>query len=229
MTQRDDSKQYEIPHLVLQSNRYRMRSHVYTKQQLQIWVCGLLLVLAELCTGETLSVTVTWYSCLLYCCGCLGRALMWLWASYDRKRTTSCSLMFIGPCIIAVVEEWKTNLMSLAILFHLLCAQHVSDINISIFRSLRCHLLFSFTSHVLNMFRALIYPSSGACDCVDKLPHRSSCSQFVVCWSFAAADIWWCSFRRLKQCFNLQNEHHQKPAAPKAPTHNKLRTRRPMW
>ena len=34
------------------------------------------------------------------------------------------------------------------------------------------------------MFRALIYPSSGACDCVDELPHRSSCSQFVVCWSF---------------------------------------------
>jgi len=27
--------------------------------------------------------------------------------------------------------------MSLAILFHFLCAQHVSDINISIFRSLR--------------------------------------------------------------------------------------------
>ena len=34
------------------------------------------------------------------------------------------------------------------------------------------------------MFRTLIYPSSGACDCVDELPHRSSCSQFVVCWSF---------------------------------------------
>ena len=45
--------------------------------------------------------------------------------------------MFIGPCIIAIVNEWNTNLMSLAILFHLLCAQHVSDINISIFRSLR--------------------------------------------------------------------------------------------
>jgi len=27
--------------------------------------------------------------------------------------------------------------MSLAILFHILCAQHVSDVNISIFRSLR--------------------------------------------------------------------------------------------
>ena len=45
--------------------------------------------------------------------------------------------MFIGPCIIAIVDEWKTNLMSLAILFHLLCAQHVSDINISIIRSSR--------------------------------------------------------------------------------------------
>ena len=46
-------------------------------------------------------------------------------------------LMFIGPCIIAIVDEWKTNLMSLATLFHFLSAQHVSDINISIFRSLR--------------------------------------------------------------------------------------------
>ena len=26
------------------------------------------------------------------------------------------------------------------------------------------------------MFRTLIYPSSGACDCVVELPHRSSCS-----------------------------------------------------
>ena len=38
-----------------------------------------------------------------------------------------------------LVEEWKTNLMSLAILFHFLCAQHVSDINISITRSLRLY------------------------------------------------------------------------------------------
>ena len=65
--------------------------------------------------------------------------------------------MCIGPCIIAIFEEWKTNLMSLAIYF---------------------------TYYALNMFRTLIYPSSGACDCVDELPHRSSCSQFVVCWSF---------------------------------------------
>ena len=61
------------------------------------------------------------------------------------------------------------------------------------------------------MFRTLIYPYSGACDCVDELPHRSSCSQFVVCWSFCcgwylvvfvlqaeAVGIWWCSVCRLQ-------------------------------
>ena len=39
------------------------------------------------------------------------------------------------------VEERKTNLMSLAILFHFLCAQHVSDINTSIIRELATVLL----------------------------------------------------------------------------------------
>ena len=71
------------------------------------------------------------------------------------------------------VEEWKTNLMSLANFFF-------------------------FTSYVLSMFRTLIYPSSGACDCIVDLPHRSSCSQFAVCWSFGAAGFGWCSFCRLK-------------------------------
>ena len=52
-----------------------------------------------------------------------------------------------------------------------------------------CHLLFYFTSYVLNMFRTLIYPSSGGCDCVVELPHRSFCSRFVVCWRFGASSI----------------------------------------
>ena len=88
------------------------------------------------------------------------------------------------------------QVMLLAILFLFLCAEHVSDINISIIRWR--HLLFCFTSYVLNMFRTLIYPSSGACYCVVELPHRSSCSQFVVCWRFGAAGVEWCSFCRLK-------------------------------
>ena len=29
--------------------------------------------------------------------------------------------------------------------------------------------------------------------------------------------------------FSLQNEHHLKPNNTKAPTHNELRKRRPMW
>ena len=45
--------------------------------------------------------------------------------------------MFIGTCIILIVEYRETNLMSLASLFHYL---------------------------MLNMFRMLIHPSSGACD-----------------------------------------------------------------
>ena len=61
-----------------------------------------------------------------------------------------------------------------------------------------CHLLFYFTSYVRNMFRTLIYPSSGACDCAVELPHRSFCSRFVVCWRFGAAGFEWCPCCRLK-------------------------------
>ena len=43
-----------------------------------------------------------------------------------------------------------------------------------------CHLLFYFTSYVLNMFRILIYPSSGACDYSVELPYWSYCSWFDV-------------------------------------------------
>ena len=54
-----------------------------------------------------------------------------------------------------------------------------------------CHLLFYFTSYVLNMFRALIYPSSGACDYSVELPHWSYCSWFDVCWSFCVVGLEW--------------------------------------
>ena len=45
--------------------------------------------------------------------------------------------LIFNKMVYSIVEEYKTNLMSLAILFHFLCAQHVSDINISIIKSLR--------------------------------------------------------------------------------------------
>ena len=76
-----------------------------------------------------------------HCCAVYrkeGRLKLLCWCKRNRLREKqSYFLMFIGPCIIVIVEEWKTNFMSLAILFHFLCAQHVWDINISIIRILR--------------------------------------------------------------------------------------------
>jgi hypothetical protein len=54
------------------------------------------------------------------------------------------ALMFIGTCIILIVEWRETNLMSLAFLFHYF---------------------------MLNMFRMLIHPSSGAYDLFVELFH----------------------------------------------------------
>ena len=48
-----------------------------------------------------------------------------------------------------------------------------------------------FTSYVLNMFRTLIYPSSGACDYSVELPHWSYCSWFDVCCSFGVVGLEW--------------------------------------
>ena len=105
--------------------------------------------------------------------------------------------------------------MSLAILFHFLCDQHVSDINISIIRNLllfcwittlvvlflvRCVLEFRcgwvgvvsvLQACALNMFRTSICPSSGACYYSVELPHWSYCSWFDVCWSFGVVGLEW--------------------------------------
>ena len=86
--------------------------------------------------------------------------------------------------------------MSLTILFHFLCTQHVSDINISIIRSMRLCCWIT-TSVVLFSFRCVLeiwcgwvwvvsvlqasYPSSGACDCntdtTQTQPHQISNTQ----------------------------------------------------
>jgi len=63
---------------------------------------------------------------------------------------------------------------------------------------LRCHLLFYFTSYVLNMFRTLIYPSSGACDYSVELPHWSCYSWFDVCWIFGVVALEWYPCFRLR-------------------------------
>jgi len=59
--------------------------------------------------------------------------------SVGKCDDTLRNVMYIGPCIIVIVEECETNLMSQFIMLY-------------------------FTSSMLNMFRILIHPSSGACD-----------------------------------------------------------------
>ena len=61
-----------------------------------------------------------------------------------------------------------------------------------------CHLLFYFTSYVLNMFRTLIYPSSGAYDYSAELPFWSYYSWFGVCWSFGVVGLEWYPCCRLR-------------------------------
>jgi len=58
-------------------------------------------------------------------------------------------LLILCKCNRRIVEEYKTKLMSLAILFHVLRAQHVSDINMSIIRSLR---LFCWITTLVVLF-----------------------------------------------------------------------------
>ena len=65
------------------------------------------------------------------------------------------------------------------------------------------HLLFYFTSYVLNMFRTLIYPSSGICDCVVEIPHLSSCSKFVV------LEIWCTTQNQPHQISNTQRTENK--------------------
>ena len=88
-----------------------------------------------------------------------------------------------------------------------------------------CHLLFYFTSYVLNMFRTLIYLSSGAFNYSVELPHWSYCSWFDVCWSFGVVGLEWYQRCKLQPATRipLQLNHTE------TPTHIEPRTIRPMW
>ena len=57
---------------------------------------------------------------------------------------------------------------------------------------------FYFTSYMLNMFRTLIHPSPGACDCIYCITTLVMCSCFDVCWSFGVAGLGWYPCGRLQ-------------------------------
>ena len=164
---------------------------------------------------------------------------------YSRQRQDSyfVNLVFIGRHIIVIVEEWKTNLMSLAILFHFLYAQHVSDINISIIRSLR--LCCWITTSVLLFckdggfsvsvnLRCLVvcvwcdvfcrFVVVGRCILID-FDRYLLCFVIIVC-----ACVWYVYIGCMAQLV-LQPAKRAPPktSRTKSPTHKELRTRRPMW
>jgi len=92
----------------------------------------------------------------------------------------STNHMYIGPCIILIFEWRETNLMSLALLFHYL---------------------------ILNMFRMLIQPSSGACDLFVELFHVLCCSGSmcvgVTLWFGCGGVVSVC---RLNHCLSLHTD-----------------------
>jgi len=92
-------------------------------------------------------------------------------------------LIYIGPCIIVIVENKRPTWCHLLFLFHFLCAQHVSDINISIIRSLR---LFCWVTTLV------------------------VCSWFDVCWCFSVVGLEWYPCCRLQPAMSETCWAHKK-------------------
>ena len=109
--------------------------------------------------------------------------------------------------------------MSLAILFHFLCAQQISDINVSIIRSLRLFCWIT-TLVVLFLVPCVLEFRCGWVGVVSvlqavELPRWSYCSWFDVCWSFGVVGLEWYPCCRLKHSFSLQHGSHSNPTTPK--------------
>jgi len=102
--------------------------------------------------------------------------------------------MYIGPCVIVIVEEQETDLMSLLTMFY-------------------------FTSSMLIMFRTLIHPSSGACDFPIVSPHWS-CVLVSMC--FGVSVLWWYPCSRLQPATRIppQPSHTESPTHIETRTHD---------
>ena len=71
------------------------------------------------------------------------------------------------------------------------------------------HLLY-YVNLLLNMFRTLIYPSSGACDFFCWITTLVVCSWFDVCRRFGVVGLQWYPCSRLRLCFSLQHGYTRK-------------------
>jgi len=73
-----------------------------------------------------------------------------------------------------------------------------------------CHLLYYITSYVLNMFRTLIHPSSGACNCAVELPYRSFCSRFLCVLEIWCGWVWVVSVLQASACNTDTTQQHSR-------------------
>ena len=80
---------------------------------------------------------------------------------------------------------------------------------------------FYFTSSMLNMFRTLIHPSSGACDFSIVSPHWS-CVLVSMCWSFGVVGLGWYPCGSLKPATRIppQPNHTETPTHIETKTHD---------
>ena len=123
--------------------------------------------------------------------------------------------IFIGPCINVIVENKRPTWCHLLFIFHFLCVQHASGINISITRSLR---LFCWITTLV------------------------VCSWFDVRWRFGVIGLAWYPRCRLKHHWSVHVEFHinrpvvlqpatripRQPNHTETPTHIESRTW-PTW
>ena len=81
---------------------------------------------------------------------------------------------------------------------------------------------FYFTSSMLNMFRTLIHPSSGACDfsIVRVSPHWTCVLVSMCVLSFGVAGVGWYPCSRLKPATRIPPH----PSHTETPTHMETRT-----
>jgi len=109
---------------------------------------------------------------------CLACCTITLIFSYDKNLNFQSAFnlsLYMDKQICLILEYRQTNLMSLALLFHYL---------------------------MLNMFRMLVHPSSGACDLFVELFHGLYCSGSMC----VGVTVWFgwggvVSLCRLKHCF----------------------------
>ena len=83
---------------------------------------------------------------------------------------------------------------------------------------------FYFTSSLLNRFRTLIHPSSGACDFFYRITTLVVCSCFDVCWSFNVAG--WGGIRAAG--WSLPHGYHPNQPHRNSNIHRNKNTQ-PMW